>query len=80
MPFGCMPSTIVGGVMKKLARDLGHLPMLSLSYDGQQDPTLATRLEAFMHQAQAYHDARSHRAPAHPRIAAAGPATCGHEG
>lgn len=53
-PFSCMPSTIVAGVMKHLASRLGDLPMLSLSFDGQQDPTLDTRLEAFMHQAQTY--------------------------
>jgi len=33
---------------------LGDLPMLSLSFDGQQDPTLDTRLEAFLHQARTY--------------------------
>lgn len=51
-PFSCMPSTIVAGVMKHLAARLGDLPMLSLSFDGQQDPTLDTRLEAFLHQAR----------------------------
>ena len=53
-PFSCMPSTIVAGVMKHLASRLGDLPMLSLSFDGQQDPTLDTRLEAFLHQARTY--------------------------
>ncbi len=53
-PFSCMPSTIVAGVMKHLATRLGDIPMLSLSFDGQQDPTLDTRLEAFLHQARSY--------------------------
>ena len=52
MPFGCMPSTIVSGITRKLSRDLGNMPILSVSYDGQQDPTLQTRLEAFLHQAR----------------------------
>jgi len=53
-PFSCMPSTIVAGLMKQLTVRLGDLPMLSLSFDGQQDPTLDTRLEAFLHQARTY--------------------------
>ncbi len=54
MPFSCMPSTIVGGVMKKLGRSLEGMPTLCISYDGQQDSMLQTRLEAFIHQARAY--------------------------
>jgi predicted nucleotide-binding protein (sugar kinase/HSP70/actin superfamily) len=54
MPFTCMPSTIVAGVMKKVAAAVGEMPMLSVSYDGQQDPMLHTRLEAFIYQARAY--------------------------
>lgn len=54
MPFTCMPSTIVAGVMKKVASAVGEMPTLSISYDGQQDPTLHTRLEAFIYQARAY--------------------------
>ena len=54
MPFTCMPSTIVGGVMNRLTAALGDMPTLSISYDGQQDPMLQTRLEAFIYQARAY--------------------------
>lgn len=59
MPFTCMPSTIVSGIMKRLTRDLDGMPAISISYDGQQDPTLHTRLEAFVHQADAYRQNRS---------------------
>ncbi len=52
MPFSCMPSTVVDGLMKRLARTLGR-PAMSISYDGQQDPMLQTRLEAFLYQARA---------------------------
>lgn len=54
MPFGCMPSTIVSGITRVLGRDLRHMPILNISYDGQQDSTLQTRLEAFVHQARQY--------------------------
>ena len=52
MPFSCMPSTVVDGLMKRLSRTLGR-PAMSISYDGQQDPMLQTRLEAFLYQARA---------------------------
>ena len=61
MPFTCMPSTIVGGVMKSVAKALGQMPTLSISYDGQQDATLHTRLEAFVHQARTYQAKHDHR-------------------
>ncbi len=66
MPFTCMPSTIVSGVMKKVSTDLGGMPIISISYDGQQDPTLETRLEAFVHQARAYRRLRKRRGQAPP--------------
>ena len=50
MPFSCMPSTVVSSITRQLTLDAGGLPIISISYDGQQDPTLQTRLEAFMHQ------------------------------
>jgi predicted CoA-substrate-specific enzyme activase len=53
-PFTCMPSTIVSSVMKKLAVDLNAMPAITLTFDGQGDPTLDTRLEAFVDQARAY--------------------------
>jgi len=54
MPFTCMPSTIVSGISRQISEDFGGLPILNISYDGQQDPTLPTRLEAFMHQVKTY--------------------------
>ncbi len=60
MPFSCMPSTIVDGVMKRLTAAVGRMPVLSISYDGQQDPTLQTRLEAFLYQARTYQAELNH--------------------
>jgi predicted nucleotide-binding protein (sugar kinase/HSP70/actin superfamily) len=56
MPFACMPSTIVDGVMKRRMAALGSMPVLSISYDGHQDPMLQTRLEAFVYQARVYQE------------------------
>jgi len=66
MPFTCMPSTIVSAVTRRLAMDLGGMPIINISYDGQQDPTLQTRLEAFLHQVSGFRS-RNVQAPAHAR-------------
>ena len=54
MPFTCMPSTIVSGIARQISVDNDGLPIINISYDGQQDPTLQTRLEAFVHQVKGY--------------------------
>ncbi len=50
MPFTCMPSTIVSTQTMRLSKDCGNMPILNISFDGQEDPTLTTRLEAFVEQ------------------------------
>jgi len=49
MPFGCMPGTIAGAVLKAVKDDRG-LPYLNLAYDGTESSNLHIQLEAFMHQ------------------------------
>jgi predicted nucleotide-binding protein (sugar kinase/HSP70/actin superfamily) len=53
MPFTCMPSTIVSTQTRRLSGDCGEMPILNLSFDGQEDATLTTRLEAFVEQVAA---------------------------
>ncbi len=66
MPFTCMPSTIVSSIAPCISADCGHMPILNISYDGQQDPSLRTRLEAFMHQVKNFHSPDIHAtAPVH---------------
>jgi len=50
MPFTCMPSTIVSTQTRRLSSDCNEMPILNLSFDGQEDATLTTRLEAFVEQ------------------------------
>jgi len=52
MPFTCMPSTIVSGISPNISAQCGGMPILNLSFDGQEDSTLTTRLEAFIEQAR----------------------------
>lgn len=53
MPFTCMPSTIVSTQTMRISGDCGDMPILNLSFDGQDDATLTTRLEAFVEQVRA---------------------------
>ncbi len=62
MPFTCMPSTVVSAVSRQISIDMGGLPIVNISYDGQQDPTLQTRLEAFLHQVKNF-DQRKPKVP-----------------
>jgi len=50
MPFSCMPSTVVSTQTMRVSRDCANMPILNLSFDGQEDSTLTTRLEAFVEQ------------------------------
>ena len=50
MPFSCMPSTVVSSLSMRLSADCNNMPILDLSFDGQEDSTLTTRLEAFVEQ------------------------------
>lgn len=54
MPFTCMPGTIAEALLKGLRRDFDDLPFLNMVYDGFEQATSRTRLEAFMHQAREY--------------------------
>jgi predicted CoA-substrate-specific enzyme activase len=50
MPFSCMPSTIVSSQTIRISAECDDMPILNLSFDGQEDSTLTTRLEAFVEQ------------------------------
>jgi predicted nucleotide-binding protein (sugar kinase/HSP70/actin superfamily) len=50
MPFTCMPGTVVNSILKRCRENLAHIPVLTLSYDGQQQSNIQTRLEAFLYQ------------------------------
>ncbi len=50
MPFTCMPGTIVNALLKRFREDHDNIPFLNLPFDGQEQTTTKTRLEAFMYQ------------------------------
>ena len=55
MPFTCMPGMMVTAVSKRFREDFHNIPWLNIAYDGQEENTSMTRLQAFMHQAREYH-------------------------
>jgi len=58
MPFTCMPGTISQAILKRVREDEGGFPYLNMVYDGFEQSTARTRLEAFMHQARDYMERR----------------------
>jgi predicted nucleotide-binding protein (sugar kinase/HSP70/actin superfamily) len=52
IPFHCMPGTAVNAVLEKFQREHDGIPLLKLTFDGQEETNEETRLEAFIHQAQ----------------------------
>lgn len=50
MPFSCMPSTIVSSITPLLSVNCKDMPILNVSFDGSEDVTFQTRLEAFFEQ------------------------------
>ena len=56
MPFTCMPGTITSGIFDRLRAEHDNFPVMSIAYDGQQEGSYYTRLEAFVHQVREYHE------------------------
>jgi len=54
MPFTCMPGTISHALVKRMRADYANIPFLNMVYDGDEQATAQTRLEAFMYQARQY--------------------------
>ena len=56
MPFTCMPGTVSDALMKRVRPDENDIPFLNMVYDGFEQSTAETRLEAFMHQTAEYQE------------------------
>jgi len=51
LPFTCIPGNIVNAISKSIKKDY-RIPWLNLAFDGLEQGTTDTRLEAFMYQAR----------------------------
>jgi predicted CoA-substrate-specific enzyme activase len=54
MPFTCMPGTVSNAILKRVREDEAGIPFLNMVFDGLEQATALTRLEAFVHQASEY--------------------------
>jgi len=54
MPFSCMPGTIASTILKRVRLDHDDFPFLNLAYDGIEQTSIKTRLEAFLYQARQF--------------------------
>ncbi len=52
VPFNCMPGMTVRALSQELSRRHGHIPFLSVDYDGFTDRSRQVRLSAFLAQVQ----------------------------
>ena len=62
MPFSCMPGTMVAAVSARTKRD-HQIPWINLTFDGQEQTHLRTRLEAFLHQTELHRRASTGLSP-----------------
>jgi predicted nucleotide-binding protein (sugar kinase/HSP70/actin superfamily) len=63
LPFTCLPGTVVASLSASFRRDHDGLPWVDIAYDGQEDTGIATRLQAFVHQAREYCRRRGYDRP-----------------
>jgi predicted nucleotide-binding protein (sugar kinase/HSP70/actin superfamily) len=63
LPFTCLPGTIVASLSSSFRKDHDELPWVDIAYDGQEDTGIATRLQAFVHQAREYCRRHGHDRP-----------------
>ncbi len=54
LPFMCAPGTIINSVSSSFRADHNNLPWLNIDYDGQDNASIETKLEAFVYQATEY--------------------------
>jgi len=54
MPFTCMPETFTTAVTPVFRKDFDNIPWINIAYDGQEDTSIETRLQALMYQAKEY--------------------------
>ena len=50
IPFNCVPGLMIQGLESRFRREFPHIPFLTVTFYGQDDPTVETRIEALVHQ------------------------------
>ncbi|HLN55407.1 MAG TPA: acyl-CoA dehydratase activase [Bacteroidales bacterium] len=54
LPFTCMPGTLIASVSDIFRKNNSNIPFINIAYDGQDNVSLETRLQAFAFQVKEY--------------------------
>jgi len=54
LPFTCMPGTLICSISDVFRKDHNNIPWVDFAYDGQDDASIDTRLQAFIYQVKEY--------------------------
>ena len=54
LPFTCMPGTLICSISDVFRKDHNNIPWVDFAYDGQDDASIDTRLQAFIFQVKEY--------------------------
>ncbi len=54
LPFTCLPGTLVSSVSSRFSDEHNGIPWINIAYDGQEDSSIDTRLQAFVYRAEEY--------------------------
>jgi len=54
IPFTCLPGTVVASLADRFRQDHNNLPWVTIAFDGQEDTSIETRLQAFVHQSKSF--------------------------
>ncbi len=63
LPFTCLPGTLVSAMSPGFSQDHEGLPWINIAYDGQEEASVDTRLQAFLYRAEEYAQRNGHDAP-----------------
>jgi predicted nucleotide-binding protein (sugar kinase/HSP70/actin superfamily) len=70
LPFTCMPGTLVSSVSSRFSDEHNGVPWINIAYDGQEDSSIDTRLQAFVYRAEEYARRRDFDHPRDWQVAA----------
>lgn len=60
LPFTCMPGTLIASVSDTFRKNHDNMPFINIAYDGQDNVSLETRLQAFVFQVKEYARVKNH--------------------
>ena len=63
LPFTCLPGTLISALSPGFSHDHDGIPWINIAYDGQEESSVETRLQAFVYRAEEYARRNGYDAP-----------------